>query len=364
MTLTGFNQAITCKLKGQIVGRDSKTLVLYRATDDPVHGSTKTFIPIKKGKFEYTLTVPFTEAYCLIFQDEMEMGRYRYIYFFPENGTTVFKLHAKAEFEQDEIIGGKLTSEYYNYLKLNKNAFRPQRKIIGDSIAELKKRDEYFSTEFKLQQQKQKIAYEKVHAANSDESDFEIEVAETQIAQQMMDRGEYVTRKGKEQNDKMDSINVLDERRILNYIENNPSLVSYFCLIQVTENLKYYKGITDNDILTIAPEFIKKYPDHPYTKIMVVMLEGLTYIKVGGKYSDFSAPDLNGKFYKLSDVIDGKYAVIDLWATWCSPCILGSKNLLPIYEEFKEKGFTICGVAREYENTDALKYRIEKEKFP
>ena len=362
-TISGSGQEITCKLKGKIIGRESKTLVLCRATEDPVHDA-KTLIPIENGKFEYTLTAPFTEAYFLMFQDEIQMGSFRYIYFFPENGITVFKLHSKAEFEQDEIIGGKLTTEYYNYLKLNKDAFRPQRRAIGDSIAELKKRDEYFSAEFKLQQVKQKIAYEKSISANSNEIDFAIQVAETKILQQMMDRGEYVTPKGKEQNDKRDSINVLDERRELNYIENNPSLVSYYLLIQITERLESYRGITANDILTVAPKFIKKYPDHPYTKMIVVMLEGMTNIKVGGKYYDFFAPDLNGKFYKLSEVIDGKYAVIDLWATWCGPCILGSRNLLPIYEEFKEKGFTICGVAREYKNTDALKYRIEKENFP
>ena len=363
ITMTSSGQAITCKLTGQILRRDSKTLVLFRATEDPGR-ITKTFIPINNGKFEYTLNAPCIEAYCLIFQDELEIGNYRYILFFPENGSTVFKLHSKAESEQDEIIGGRLTSEYYNYFRLNRDAFLPQKKVIRDSIAELKTRDEYFSTEFKVQQEKQKIAHEKTRSANSTESDFEISVAQTKILQHMMDRGEYVSSKGKALNDKMDSLTVLENKRKLNYIENNPSLVSYYLLIQETIGLEYWRGITIGDIETIASKFREKYPDHPYTKMMALMLESLLKIKVGGKYYDFSAPDLNGQFYKLSEVIEGKYAVIDLWATWCGPCIVGSRNLLPIYEEFKEKGFTICGVAREYKNTDALKNRIEKEKFP
>lgn len=363
MTIPGSGQAITCKLSGQIIGRDSKTLILFRATEDPDR-DTKTFIPINNGKFEYTLTAPFTEAYFLIFQDDLEMGSYRYIYFFPENGTTVFKLHSKAELEQDEIIGGKLTSEYYNFLKLNKVANQTQKKTITDNIAELKKRDEYFSAEFKVQQEKQKIAYEKARSANSTESDFEISVAQTQILQHMMDRGEYVSSKGKALNDKMDSLKVLENLSYLYYIENNPSLVSYYLLIQVTKGLEYWQGITIGDIETIVPKFREKYPDHPYTKMMAVMVESLLRIKVGRKFYDFSAPDLNGKLFKVSEIIDGKYAVIDLWASWCGPCINGSRNLLPIYEEFKEKGFIICAVAREYKNTDALKYRIEKEKFP
>jgi thiol-disulfide isomerase/thioredoxin len=361
--MAGSSQAITCKLEGQIIGRDSKTLILFRATEDPDR-DTKTFIPINNGKFEYTLTAPYTEAYFLIFQDDLDMGSYRYIYFFPENGTTVFKLHSYAEREQDEITGGKLTSEYYNYFKLNKDAYRPQKKVLRDSIAELKKRDEYFSIEFKLQQNKLNEAMAKTRTANSNENDYEISVAQTQVVQNMINRGEYVTQKGKALNDKMDSIIVLENRHRLDYIQNNPSLVSYFFLIQDTKEIEACQGITVSDIKSIVPIFTDKYPDHPYTKKMAVMVESLLRIKVGSKFYDFSAPDLNGKLYKVSEIIDGKYAVIDLWASWCGPCINGSRNLLSIYEEFKEKGFTICAVAREYKNTDALKYRIEKEKFP
>ena len=361
--MTSSVQAITCVLTGQVFGRDSKTLILVRATEDP-NRATQIFIPINNGKFEYSLTVPYTEAYFLFFQDELEMGSFNPICFFAENDTIVFRLHFKGEDKQDEISGGELTSAYYNYLKFSQELLRPQGNAISDSIAELKKKDAYYSAEFKLQQEKQRIANEKSNAENSTENDFEISIAQTKVLQGMINRGEYVSPKGKTLNDKMDSILVLKNQHKLNYIKNNLSLVSYYFLFRVTEYLNDYKGIAITDIKPIALEFAEKYPGHPYTQLMAVMVDGLLQTKVGGRYYDFSANDLNGENHTLSEIIDGKYAVIDLWATWCGPCIMGSKNLLPIYEEFKDKGFTICGVAREYKNTDDLICRIEKEKFP
>ena len=94
------------------------------------------------------------------------------------------------------------------------------------------------------------------------------------------------------------------------------------------------------------------------------IINSLTKIKVGEKYIDFSAPDIDGKEIKMSDVIHNKIALIDLWATTCGPCIATSKSMIPIYEEYKDKRFTVVGVAGEYRNTDRLKIALKKYKFP
>lgn len=60
-------------------------------------------------------------------------------------------------------------------------------------------------------------------------------------------------------------------------------------------------------------------------------------------------------------MIEGKVAIIDLWATYCGPCIKTTRTYKPIYEEFKDKGFTIVGVAAERGDTKAMENRIEKE---
>jgi thiol-disulfide isomerase/thioredoxin len=51
---------------------------------------------------------------------------------------------------------------------------------------------------------------------------------------------------------------------------------------------------------------------------------------------DFSYPDINGKSVSLKS-LRGKYVYIDVWATWCGPCIQQFPFLENLEKEFKDK---------------------------
>ncbi len=66
----------------------------------------------------------------------------------------------------------------------------------------------------------------------------------------------------------------------------------------------------------------------------------------GSNYTDFSAPDKNGKEVKLSDFITpGHYTIVDFWASWCPWCIKELPRLKEIQAEYGSKGVDIVGVA-------------------
>ncbi|XPV67403.1 MAG: TlpA family protein disulfide reductase [Halarcobacter sp.] len=67
-----------------------------------------------------------------------------------------------------------------------------------------------------------------------------------------------------------------------------------------------------------------------------------------------------------SKTLNGKYVLVNFWATWCPPCIKEIPTFNRIYEKYKDK-FEIIGVLYEHDkNIDELKDFIKKHniKFP
>ena len=59
-----------------------------------------------------------------------------------------------------------------------------------------------------------------------------------------------------------------------------------------------------------------------------------TIIKRGSPSPSFNLPDTTGKKYQLSD-FKGKVVYIDLWASWCGPCIAETPHLKKVAEHYK-----------------------------
>lgn len=68
--------------------------------------------------------------------------------------------------------------------------------------------------------------------------------------------------------------------------------------------------------------------------------------EVGDNYIDATLVDNNGKSVSISELVnDGKWVLVDFWATWCKPCRQEIPYLVEAYKEFKPKGLEIYGIA-------------------
>jgi peroxiredoxin len=60
---------------------------------------------------------------------------------------------------------------------------------------------------------------------------------------------------------------------------------------------------------------------------------------------DFTARDVDGKTFRLSDHLGKKVVLLDFWSTFCEPCKAEFPHLRALYQEHKDNGLLVVGVS-------------------
>ena len=69
----------------------------------------------------------------------------------------------------------------------------------------------------------------------------------------------------------------------------------------------------------------------------------LGIINIGQQAPDFSIKDQSGKLIKLSDY-RGKVVFLNIWATWCGPCIQEMPAMETLNQAFKDRKFQMIAI--------------------
>lgn len=337
----------TYTLSGTLANAGDDTIILYKPHEDPYYHNIK--IPVVDGKFSYEFEVDDPVGYDLMYWNNGAPGG-RWMTVFLEKSDIDLTIYPQDKWDKNQVQGGNINNQFSRFQTIKYERFFADIVETSNKIMQLEEAGEYYSSAMQ----------DLVNQANQVKGN-ERENIQRQIADL-----------------KQENLHISDSAKILlnrssdiykelkkwegEYIDDNKDIIAYYLFftelsynpgnINLQEGIDYYK------------KFSSEFPGHPYNNVAEIKLESLVNIKTGKKFKDFTLPNLQGEEIRLSDKVRGKKAVINLWSTYCRPCIEKNRELVPVFEKFKDKGFTVVGVAGENKNTDKLQRVLEKEEYP
>ena len=78
---------------------------------------------------------------------------------------------------------------------------------------------------------------------------------------------------------------------------------------------------------------------------------------------DYELPDVDGQMQSL-DQYQGKWVIVNYWATWCGTCMKELPDLVALHEDNKDKDIVVVGVNFESIGNDQLKVFVAEQSIP
>ncbi len=100
------------------------------------------------------------------------------------------------------------------------------------------------------------------------------------------------------------------------------------------------------------------YPAMVIKKLIVICILLVSGSSIAHAQDDFVLQDLSGKQHSLRQY-EGKWLIINYWATWCSPCLEEVPDLVALYDDRKTKDLMVIGIVFEYDTLKEVKRYVD-----
>lgn len=126
--------------------------------------------------------------------------------------------------------------------------------------------------------------------------------------------------------------------KIVAFAEANPDLAGFYAMSTLD------REVAEAELIAYAEQIEGKYDDNAVVRLFLEEINHIKRLAVGQPAPLFESLTANNRTVKLSDY-QGKYTLVDFWASWCMPCREENPNIVKLYHQYKDRGFDVFGVS-------------------
>jgi thiol-disulfide isomerase/thioredoxin len=319
------NAQVTCRIEGELKDTtQGRTIVVHpynvdlRTSDNYVETRADS-----KGHFRLDVTADSINLYEVIIREQYETGRsWAYGQFLIEDGAKVNLQFANEKWQI--LSGGREQTKKIVMTRLADSLYLSPLQKIQDKI----------DSEIGPQ-------VEKLKAEGKNPADDSTLVAKCNVFYAKYDSlfNAYMTWE-------------------IQYYADHPMLYALYDIAVMSHS----RRLADKAEKLYLTHYSKLYPTSSAHKTMAELITA-NRLQPGKHYIDFQVSTPEGELVSVSSLRQDKVALIDFWASWCGPCRRHSKAMIPVYERFKDKGFTVIAIARERSLQDMIS-AMQRDGYP
>lgn len=345
---------VVCHISGE--GFDVKNVRICLVWSDMWNGDPYQEIRVKDGCFDAEVILDTNQVYELcVPHPEYGFATYRNCEFFYSQNGIRFGQRSAIDGERIVLLNATGTNKtYYDYINKRDSLYMGRYEKLmeaQDSLNNIGQMYDPHWLEMCDQQNDESLP-------QSYRDSITIEVNKMSMS------GEHRTPEGQMWQEEWYAYR--SEKQNYDYIWLSSSVSNPIGLFIIMDNI-HTSQRRDSDISKWLNLYEKKYKeDFPANRMHeLINAAGAAVSMVEGRhFIDFTLPDASGDEKNLSEMIEGKVAVLELWASWCRSCRVNARSLKPLYEKYHDLGFEVIGIAREYSNKDKWLKALEEDAYP
>ena len=347
-------------------------IICESGTDLRINWEEQYLVKAKDGRFSCDVHTDYAKLYNVFFLKQYENGSWYMGSFLTESDTVSIKITEDRLSDGRDWLDMKITSNgvegrNHEILEsiLQANYYKPLQSLY-DQLNDPARKKEHMKTEFLS------VGEEWNRLREADQ----LTEAKRDSLMKLFDyynmhMSERYTPEGLKLHQEAERLNkeCLDFR--INYYTEHPMLWGLYDVLDAAKKLvqNEHYGYPESAREKLEPyialyrdKLSKYYPDHPLHEQIASTLSQRDLVP-GKPYIDYNVRNTDGQLVPISSLIKGKVALIDLWASWCGPCRKHSMAMIPVYEKYKDMGFTVIAIARESKRS-AMEKAMKQDGYP